>query len=108
MERLPIPEAHDERELRSKAREAILSGKVPSSPPQETWGGPGSGDECSICGKPLRAEQIELELSFLSEAEDRSTHGNAEKRSYRLHIRCWTAWEAERRAESGLQASIEP
>ena len=55
---------NNEATLREKAREAIQSGKLPAMKPSRTWGGPGSGTECSVCGEPVKPDQMELEIEY--------------------------------------------
>ena len=56
-------------------------------PPIELWGGPGSGRRCTICERPILAEDLEFEL----EVPD-------VPRSVRpvLHVRCLAAWDVAR------------
>jgi hypothetical protein len=78
---------------RKPVLEAIARGQLPPALPRKTWGGPGDGDECAVCGTPITAEQIETEFE-------------AGGRSYHLHIQCFAAWElvasAARIAEPSL------
>jgi hypothetical protein len=80
----------DESLLREKAREAIRSGKLPIAKPDRTYGGPGSNEACPVCGKTVRRDQMELEIEF---SHDSATPGLDR---YRLHPRCFAAWEFER------------
>ena len=79
-----------ESSLREKAREAIRTGKLPNRPPDGTWGGPGLGEACVICGQPLAPDGLELEIEFIrgQDAPARDT--------YHVHIRCFAAWQLER------------
>ena len=54
----------DEKILRAKAREVVRAGKLPSRRPDRTWGGPGVGAPCSVCGEPITPLQLELEAQF--------------------------------------------
>ena len=54
----------DERILRAKAREAIRTGKLPSRRPDRTWAGPGINNSCTICGAPIKLNQVEFEIQF--------------------------------------------
>ena len=83
---------HDEQILRERARAAIRTGKLPARTPDRTWGGPGVGAECRICGERVRASEMEFEIQF---AHD----GDLDK--YHLHIRCFAAWEFERSPSGG-------
>jgi hypothetical protein len=80
----------DESRLREQARAAIQGGKLPKRTPDRTWGGPGVGAECSVCGLPVGKEQLEFEIQF---AYDGSSPGLDK---YHVHIRCFAAWEFER------------
>ena len=81
----------DESHLRERARVAIRNAKIPSCQPDRTWGGPGVGAACSVCGLPIGKDQLEFEIEF--------AHGGEEPEldKYHLHIRCFAAWEFERR-----------
>jgi hypothetical protein len=80
----------DEARLREQAREAIQNGKLPSRAPDRTWGGPGVGAECSVCGKSVTKQELEFEIQF---AHDGTMPGLDR---YHVHIRCFAAWEFER------------
>ena len=80
----------DEPILRDKAREAIRAGKLPSRRPDRTLTGPGIGEVCTICGEPIKWDQLEVEIVF---ARKRSSLG---PNRYHVHIRCFAAWEFER------------
>jgi hypothetical protein len=54
----------DEALLRAKAREAVRAGKIPSRRPDRTWGGPGVGVRCAICGEPVTKDQLEFQVEF--------------------------------------------
>jgi hypothetical protein len=83
----PVP---DEAIFRQRAREAIRAQRLPSRPPDRTWGGNGSGEPCPICGDTIKRDELELELEF------RPDHESAIRHSYHLHLRCFAAWEFER------------
>jgi hypothetical protein len=80
----------DESTLRQKAREAIQAGKLPGRPPQRVWGGPGVGACCTICGKPARQDEVEFELEFGRDDNDRDPG------DHHVHVQCFAAWELER------------
>ena len=82
----------DEKILREQARTAIRDGKLPSRPADRTWGGPGVGASCSVCGAPITKDQMEFEIQF---ARD----GGLDK--FHVHIRCFAAWELERGGGAG-------
>jgi hypothetical protein len=81
----------DELILRAKAREAVRTGKLPAQSPDRTWGDPGVGAPCTICGEPVRRDQMEFEVQF----ERDGTAPGLDK--YHIHVRCFAAWEFERR-----------
>jgi hypothetical protein len=79
----------DEEDLRAKAREVIRQGKLPAVAPTRTWGGPGVGAPCSVCGLAVTKAQKEFEIQF-----EQAGGGGLDK--YHVHIRCFAAWEFER------------
>ena len=56
----------DETVLRTKAREAIRTGRMPSRRPDRTWGGPGVGLVCTVCGEAVTKDQLEMQVEFSS------------------------------------------
>ncbi len=76
--------------LRQQARLAICSGTLPSRRANSTRGGPGSGAVCKVCSLPVRPSMTELEIEFLRDS------GVGPPVIYRLHHRCFAAWELER------------
>ena len=80
----------DEPILRAKAREVIRTGKLPNRRPDRTWGGPGVGASCTICGEPVTKDQLEFEIQFSRDGN------NPGLDKFALHIRCFAAWELER------------
>jgi hypothetical protein len=95
----------DESGLREKAREAIRTGALPARGADRTWGGPGSGLDCVVCGKRLNPVESELELEFFPEGPE------APPIVCHLHGGCFLAWEAERRQDpppkGGLSAETD-
>lgn len=85
----------DETTRRRKAREAIAAGALPDRAPARTWGGKGVGAQCTICADAITTQDIEFELEF---AEENPVRGK-----YRLHLRCFCAWEFERATMSGAR-----
>jgi len=84
----------DEPRLREQAREAVKNGKLPARAPDRTWGGPGVGAPCSVCGVPMTRDELELEIEF---AHDGANPGLDK---FHLHVRCFAAWEFERKKAS--------
>jgi hypothetical protein len=78
----------DEPILRGQAREAMRRGTLPSRRSDRMYGGPGSGQPCVVCGKPLPPEEMEIELEF---NRDGATRGVDQ---HHLHQRCYAAWES--------------
>ena len=80
--------ASAEGELRRQARAAIRAGMLPRHPHVSTWGGPGSGASCAVCGTLVAQDGLGLELEF------RDPDGRLELRY--VHIPCFAAWDLER------------
>ena len=86
----------DESTLREKARNAVRSGKIPARRPDRTWGGAGIGAECVICEQPVTPQQMEFEIQFQRDGD------NPGLDRFHVHIRCFAAWEFERRQDGGV------
>ena len=52
----------DEAVLAQKARDAICNGALPARTANRTFGGPGNGAICAVCGEPVTSNQMELEI----------------------------------------------
>jgi hypothetical protein len=89
----------DEPRLREQAKAAIQSGKLPSRSPDRTWGGPGVGAPCSVCGLPVTKDQVEFEIQFARDGD------NPGLDKFHVHIRCFAAWEFERGKLDGHKPS---
>jgi hypothetical protein len=81
----------DECALRDKAREVVQAGRLPNRRPDRTWGGPGVGADCAICSVPVKSDEVEFEIEFGRNDDD------PDLEKYHVHIRCFAAWEFERR-----------
>jgi hypothetical protein len=92
----------DEIWLRERAREAIRAGHLPERPPDRTWGGPGSGLPCIVCGQPLIREETELELEFLESGPPGAP------RVCHLHVGCFNAWQLECRSNLAGRKGLSP
>jgi hypothetical protein len=79
--------ASAEAALRQKARAAIRAGLLPRPHQMSTWGGPGSGTRCAVCGDTVSRDALGLELEFAD------TDGRLELRH--VHIPCFAAWDLE-------------
>jgi hypothetical protein len=88
-----VPSDCDEQTLRQLAREALRAGVLPDRSPERMWGGSGSGTPCPVCANTVDAEEMELELEFAADSQ--------EGREFHLHLRCFAAWELERKAAAG-------
>jgi hypothetical protein len=89
----------DDGNLRDKAREALLTGKLPCRRPDRVWGGAGAGTPCTVCGTPVRPDEVGFEMEF-----------DAAGRTHHVHIRCFSALEMERASRvadggNGLQSA---
>jgi hypothetical protein len=83
------PPASAEGVLRRKARAAIRAGMLPGQHEVSTWGGPGSGASCAVCGDAVVRDGLGFELEFAD------ADGRRELRH--VHIPCYAAWDLERR-----------
>lgn len=86
---MPCMNKHDDRDLRRSARAAIKQQLLPDYAPRHTWGGPGNGSRCPVCGNTLTPDDMAFELEFATPADTPSLN-------CQLHVRCSKAWEAER------------
>ena len=82
----------DERWLRERVREVIRTGDLPDRPAGRVWGGPGSGLNCTLCGRALTREEPEIELEFFG------SDPQAGPRAPHLHVACFKAWDLECRS----------
>jgi hypothetical protein len=86
-----VGQTSDDSILRAKARELIEAGNLPNRRPDRMWGGPSVGAQCTICGAPVKQDELELEMEFIPDAgPGPSTH--------HVHIRCFSALEFEMRS----------
>ena len=74
-------------ELRQRVRRLLRRRQLPRQTQARTWGGPGLGKLCSVCGKKIDGRDQEYELQFVLRG-DVVTH--------RFHARCHAIWELER------------
>jgi hypothetical protein len=79
---------NDEQDLRAQARKAICSKALPRREPDHTFGGPGNGGPCPVCGAPLGTADMVFDLEF-DIAGGRTV-------DCQVHVRCFAAWEYER------------
>jgi hypothetical protein len=90
-----VAQMPDEGVLREKARMAVQTGKLPARRPDRVWGGPGVDAACEVCGLPVKRDEMAFEIQF---ARDGDGGGDLDK--FHVHIRCFAAWEFERRRAS--------
>ncbi len=81
----------DENILRMKANEAMRAGKLPQRRPKRMWGGPGIGAPCAVCAEPVKQDELGFEFEFAVDDEE------AGAGDCHVHLRCFAAWEFERR-----------
>jgi hypothetical protein len=87
----------DENALREKAREALEKRKWPNRPPDNVWGGPGTGARCDVCETSIPQGETELEIEF--------AQGDPPgPRNYYVHARCFSALEVERQQRGNERA----
>jgi len=86
--------ALDEKELRRRARAALDAAIIPRDWPKGLWGGNGSGESCPVCGQPVDAAEMELEVEFAMDSAQ-------SVREFHLHLACFAAWEIERKVVPG-------
>jgi hypothetical protein len=86
----------DDSELRPNARGVPGARKLPDRPPKRLWGGRGTGAPCAVCSEPVEPDEVEYELDF---ARDCDPAGSGERGTdtRHVHVRCFAAWESERR-----------
>ena len=80
---MPLTEL--ENALRPIARERIAKGQLPRQEPSRMLGGPGSGQLCSLCDKPIERYQIEYEIE----------HRETAVQTFRFHTVCQSVWQLE-------------
>jgi len=82
----------EEPPLRENILSALQAGKIPNRTPDRTWGGSGVGATCAICELPLTRADMGVEIQF-------DHDGDTGLDKYHFHIRCYAAWEFERRRD---------
>jgi len=84
--------ASNDDELGRLAKQRIQAGELPCNPSRRMWGSRGTGAPCSLCGRPIRFEDVEYEV----EAPDYGAGqvGGAE-RVLRFHLACHSVWQSE-------------
>ena len=80
-----MPLTKIENELRATARKLIADGQLPGSPASKTFGGYGADGVCSLCGHPVKRDEVEFEIE----------HSALSGGPYRFHFLCHAAWQFE-------------
>jgi hypothetical protein len=66
-------------------RAKLVSGELPNAKPEKVWGGKGTGQRCSGCGRPITAADVEYELDL-----------PGARAAMRLHQACLEVWDQHR------------
>jgi hypothetical protein len=74
--------------FRRQANAAML--RLPKRRPDRTWGGPGTGAPCAVCGHSVTRGELEYEIEFARDGDDPGLD------KFHVHISCFRAWESER------------
>ena len=78
--------------LHEKVWSALQAGKIPNRNPDRASRGPGVGARCPICDLGVAGDEL-VEIQFARDGGDIGLD------KYDLHIRCYAAWEFERRKD---------
>ena len=87
----------DEAVLREKALAAIRTGQLQTRRPDRTWSGAGVGFPCSVCARPIRRYDREVQMQFEHEGRVAGLD------TFHVHLRCFAVWELARRQPQGLR-----
>jgi hypothetical protein len=60
--------------------------KLPKRRPDRTWGGPGTGAPCAVCGHSVTRDELEYEIEFARDGDDPGLD------KFHVHIKCFQAW----------------
>lgn len=66
----------DSAALLERARRAIAAHELPRRASPRVWGGRGSGQTCSLCGRPIGVNEVEIELEGVQTAAGVRFHSN--------------------------------
>jgi hypothetical protein len=69
-------------DIRAKIQQKIAARTLPCEPCRAVWAGPGLGEPCAACDRPILATQIEFECEQPGDL-------------LRFHQACYVAWEDE-------------
>ena len=76
--------------IRTLIREKLSDGRLPYDSMPRFWGGPGDGEVCDACDKPITKQQLVMEASTLSDRPK-------DKNPIQFHVPCFEVWNDERR-----------
>jgi len=79
-------------ELGRLAKQRIKAGELPCNASRRMWGSRGTGAPCSLCGRPIRLEDVEYEVE-IPEAE--VADAEAAQVVLRFHLACHAVWQSE-------------
>ncbi|HEX4025004.1 MAG TPA: hypothetical protein VHX52_09930 [Steroidobacteraceae bacterium] len=68
------------------AKQRIQAGELPCNPSRRMWGSRGTGAPCSLCGRPIRIEEVEYEIEVPDEGKEQVL---------RFHLACHSIWHSE-------------
>ena len=85
------PLQQDRDALREAARQRIEQARLPKTKPSRMWGGHGRGQACSLCDRPIRETEPEMELEYEDEPS---------RPVVRFHLQCQTVWDEVRQARA--------
>jgi hypothetical protein len=80
---------YDEVMLRARIRELIASGELTGANPLHVWGGPGTGEPCCVCARPIPVTEMEYELAL-----------EGSRITLHFHQNCHGLWQLERRKQA--------
>jgi hypothetical protein len=83
-------QAHADGSLQAKARALIDGGHMPTTLPARTWGGPGNGAPCSVCGVAIGQREVDIELELAPTNASKATN-------HHFHVGCLFVLERELR-----------
>jgi hypothetical protein len=79
-----MPLTQLETDLRQLARNRIANGQLPNAVPERMWGGKSSGHSCSLCDRPIRELELELEEQV-----------DGKVQTFHFHVLCQSLWQLE-------------
>jgi len=77
----------EETALRERAKQLLVTGRLPASDPATSGAGSGRDEPCCVCQVLVRPDQIGFDLAFRMPQREVELH---------MHSRCRIAWEQAR------------